>query len=111
LISRTSGASPLLRVREGEIAATQALNADTARLYGYCRFLGFVVAHRYGVLVVALVRTSLRLRVAGILYALSAPLFIWRGQVDLIRLRQALAGLLLTFAAVIIAVRLPSEAS
>jgi hypothetical protein len=50
------------------------------------------------------------LRVAGILYALSAPLFIWRGQVDLIR-QQALAGLLLTFAAMIIAVRPPSEAS
>ena len=82
-----------------------------ARLYGYCRFLGFVVAHRYGVLVVALVRTSLRLRVAGFLYALSAPLFIWRGQVDLIRLQQALAGFILIFAAVIIAVRLPSEAS
>ncbi|HJQ88723.1 MAG TPA: hypothetical protein VJ820_14815 [Propionibacteriaceae bacterium] len=60
---------------------------------------------------VALVRTSLRLRVAGLLYALSAPLIIWRGQVDLIRLQQALAGLLLTFAAVIIAVRLPSGAS
>jgi hypothetical protein len=74
-------------------------------------FLSSVVAHRYGVLVVALVRTSLRLRVAGILYALSAPLFIWRGQVDLIRLQQTLAGFLLIFAAVIIAVRLPSEAS
>jgi hypothetical protein len=80
-----------------------------ARLYGYCRFLGFVVAHRYGVLVVALVRTSLRLRVAGILYALSAALFIWCGQVDVIRLHQALAGLLLTFAVVIIAVRLPKK--
>ena len=80
-----------------------------ARLYGYCRFLSFGVAHRYGVLVVALVRTSLRLRVAGILYALSAPQFIWNGQVDLTRLQQALAGLLLTFAVVIIAVRLPKK--
>jgi hypothetical protein len=51
------------------------------------------------------------LRVAGILYALSAPLFIWSGQVDLFPLQQALAGLLLTVAAVIIAVRLPREAS
>jgi hypothetical protein len=41
---------------------------------------------------------------------LSAPLFIWSGQVDLIPLQQALAGLLLTVAAVIIAVRLPREA-
>jgi hypothetical protein len=48
--------------------------------------------------------------VPGILYALSAPLFIWSGQVDLIPLQQALAGLLLTIAAVIIAVRLPREA-
>jgi hypothetical protein len=46
-----------------------------------------------------------------ILYTLSAPLFIWSGQVDLIPLQQALAGLLLTVAAVIIAVRLPREAS
>jgi hypothetical protein len=69
----------------------------------------FVVAHRYGVLVAALVRTSLRLRVAGLLYALSAALFIWSGQVDLIRLQQALAGLLRTFAVVIIAVRLPKK--
>jgi hypothetical protein len=59
--------------------------------------------------VVALVRTSPRLRVAGILYALSAPQFIWNGQVDLTRLQQALAGLLLTFAVVIIAVRLPKK--
>jgi hypothetical protein len=49
------------------------------------------------------------LRVAGILYALSAPQFIWNGQVDLTRLQQALAGLLLTFAVVIIAVRLPKK--
>jgi hypothetical protein len=62
-------------------------------------------------LVVALVRTSPRLRMAGILYALSAPPFIWSGQVDLIPLQQTLAVLLLTFAAVIIAVRLPREAS
>jgi hypothetical protein len=64
-----------------------------------------------GFLAVAVVRTSPRLRVAGILYALSAPLFIWSGQVDLIPLQQALAGLLLTVAALIIAVRLPREAS
>jgi|SRR5215213_14837 hypothetical protein len=55
------------------------------------------------------VRTSHRLPVAGILYALSAPLFIWCGQVDVIRLQQALAGLLLTFAVVIIDVRLPKK--
>jgi hypothetical protein len=36
---------------------------------------------------------------------------IWSGQVDLIPLQQALAGLLLTVAAVIIALRLPKEAS
>ena len=48
---------------------------------------------------------------AGILYALSARLFIWSGQVDLIPLQQALAGLLLTLAAVIIAARLPRDAS
>lgn len=58
---------------------------------------------------VALVRTSPRLRVAGILYAVSAPLFVWSGPVDLIP-RQALAGLLLTLAAVLIALRLPREA-
>jgi hypothetical protein len=38
-------------------------------------------------------------------------LFIWSGQVDLIPLQQALAGLLLTGAAVIIALRLTREAS
>jgi hypothetical protein len=58
-------------------------------------------------LVVALVRTSPRLRVPGILYAVSAPLFVWSGQVDLIPLQQALAGLLLTLVAVLIALRLP----
>jgi hypothetical protein len=62
-------------------------------------------------LIVALVRTSPRLRVAGILYAVSAPLFVWSGPVDLIPLQQALAGLLLTLAAVLIALRLPREAS
>jgi hypothetical protein len=62
-------------------------------------------------LMVALIRTSPRLRVAGILYAMSAPLFIWSGQVDLIPLQQTLAGLLLTLAAVIIAARLPRDAS
>jgi len=41
--------------------------------------------------------------VPGILYALSAPLFIWIGQVDLIPLQQALSGLLLTLAALMIA--------
>jgi hypothetical protein len=98
----------------GETAAAQALNADTA--YGPALiataalsvllwFIGTVF------LVVALVRTSRRLRVAGILYAVSVPLFIWSGQVDLIPLQQALAGLLLTVAAVIIALRLPKEAA
>jgi hypothetical protein len=62
-------------------------------------------------LVVALVRTSRRLRVAGILYAVSVALFIWSGQVDLIPLQQALAGVLLTVAAVIVALRLPRKAS
>jgi hypothetical protein len=52
-----------------------------------------------------------RLRVPGILYAVSAPLFVWSGQVDLIPLQQALAGLLLTLAAVLIALRLPREVS
>ena len=98
----------------GDTAAAQALNADTA--YGPA----FMVTAGVSVLlwligtvflVVALVRTSPRLRMAGIIYALSAPLFIWSGQVDLIPLQQTLAGLLLTFAAVIIAVRLPREAS
>jgi hypothetical protein len=51
------------------------------------------------------------LRVAGILYAVSVLLFIVSGQVDLIPLQQALAGLLLTVAAVIISLRLPREAS
>jgi hypothetical protein len=40
----------------------------------------------------------------------SAPLFVWSGQVDLIPLQQALAGFLLTLAAVLIALRLPREA-
>ena len=60
-------------------------------------------------LVSALIRTSPRLRVAGILYAVSVPLIIWSGQVDLIPLQQALAGLLLTVATVLIALRLPKE--
>ena len=98
---------------KGEAAAAQALNADTA--YGPA----FIVTAGFSVLLwliatvflmVALVRTWPRLRMAGILYAVSAPLFIWSGQADLFPLQQALAGLLLTVAAVIIAVRLPREA-
>jgi hypothetical protein len=98
----------------GETAAAQALNADTAYGPAFVATAGVsVLLWLIGTvfLVVALVRTSPRLRVAGILYALSAPLFIWSGQVDLFPLQQALAGLLLTVAAVIIAVRLPREAS
>ena len=98
----------------GETAAAQALNADTAYGPAFMATAGFaVLLWLIGTvfLAVALVRTSPRLRVAGILYALSAPLFIWSGQVDLFPLQQALAGLLLTLAAVIIAVRLPREAS
>jgi hypothetical protein len=97
----------------GETAAAQALNADTAYGPAFMATAGFAVLFwLIGTvfLVVALVRTSPRLRVPGILYALSAPLFIWSGQVDLIPLQQTLAGLLLTVAAVIIAVRLPTEA-
>jgi hypothetical protein len=97
----------------GETAAAQALNADTAYGPAFMATAGFAVLFwliATVFLVVALVRTSPRLRVPGILYALSAPLFIWSGQVDLIPLQQALAGLLLTVAAVIIAVRLPREA-
>jgi hypothetical protein len=98
----------------GEAAAAQALNADTAYGPALIATAGVsVLLWLIGTvfLVVALVRTSPRLRVAGILYAVGVPLFVWSGQVDLIPLQQALAGLLLTFAAVIIAVRLPSEAS
>jgi hypothetical protein len=96
----------------GETAAAQALNADTAYGPAFMATAGFAVLCLTGTmfLVVALVRTSPRLRVAGIVYALSAPLFIWSGQVDLIPLQQALTGLLLTVAAVIIALRLPREA-
>ena len=97
----------------GETAAAQTLNADTAYGPAFMATAGFaVLLWLIGTvfLVVALIRISPRLRVAGILYALSAPLFIWSGQVDLIPLQQALAGLLLTVAAVIIAVRLPREA-
>jgi len=96
-----------------EPAAAQALNADTAYGSAFVATAGLsVLLWLIGTVfvVVALVRTSPRLRVAGILYALSAPLFIWSGQVDLFPLQQALAGLLLTLAAVIIAVRLPREA-
>jgi hypothetical protein len=96
-----------------ETAAAQALNADTAYGSAFVATAGLsVLLWLIGTVfvVVALVRTSPRLRVAGILYAVSAPLFIWSGQVDLIPLQQALAGLLLTVAAVIIAVRLPREA-
>lgn len=95
-------------------AASQALNADTAYGQAFIATAGFsVLLWLIGTVfsMVALVRTSPRLRVPGILYALSAPLFIWSGQVDRILLQQALAGLLLTVAAVIIAVRLPREAS
>jgi len=98
----------------GETAAAQTLNADTAYGPAFMATAGFaVLLWLIGTvfLVVALIRISPRLRVAGILYALSAPLFIWSGQVDLIPLQQALAGLLLTVAAVIIALRLPKEAS
>jgi hypothetical protein len=98
----------------GQTAAAQALNADTAYGPAFVATAGVsVLLWLIGTvfLVVALVRTSPRLRVAGILYALSALLFIWSGQVDLFPLQQALAGLLLTVAAVIIAVRLPREAS
>jgi hypothetical protein len=97
----------------GETAAAQALTADTAYGPALMATAGFaVLLWLIGTvfLVVALVRTSPGLRVAGILYVLSAPLFIWSGQVDLIPLQQALAGLLLTVAAVIIALRLPKEA-
>jgi hypothetical protein len=98
----------------GETAAAQALNADTAYGAAFVATAGVsVLLWLIGTvfLVVALVRTSPRLRMAGILYAVSAPLFIWSGQVDLFPLQQTLAGLLLTVAAVIIAVRLPKEAS
>jgi len=98
----------------GETAAAQTLNADTAYGPAFMATAGFaVLLWLIGTvfLVVALIRISPRLRVAGILYALSAPLFIWSGQVDLIPLQQALAGLLLTVAALIIALRLPKEAS
>ena len=98
----------------GETAAAQALNADTAYGPAFIATAGFsvllwLIATVF--LMVALVRTWPRLRMAGILYAVSAPLFIWSGQVDLFPLQQTLAGLLLTVAAVTIAVRLPKEAS
>ena len=54
--------------------------------------------YRNGVLVVALVGTSRRLRAPGILLRRECSLFIWSGQVDLIPLHQALVGLLLTLA-------------
>jgi hypothetical protein len=97
----------------GETAAAQTLNADTAYGPAFIATAGFsvllwLIATVF--LMVALVRTWPRLRMAGILYAVSAPLFIWSGQADLFPLQQALAGLLLTVAAVIIAVRLPREA-
>jgi hypothetical protein len=98
----------------GETAAAQALNADTAYGPAFVATAGVsVLLWLIGTvfLAVALVRTSSRLRVPGILYALSAPLFIWSGQVDLIPLQQAIAGLLLTVAAVMIALRLPREES
>jgi hypothetical protein len=47
-------------------------------------------------------RASGRLRVRGILYAVGAPLFVWSGQLALVMLQQALAGLLLAVVAVII---------
>ena len=71
----------------GETVAAQALNADTANGPAFMATAGFAVLFwLIGTvfLVVALVRTSPRLRVPGILYALSAPLFIWSGQVDLL---------------------------
>jgi hypothetical protein len=98
----------------GETAAVQALNADTAygpALTAAAAFSVLLWLIGTAFLVVALVRTSPRLRMPGILYAVSAPLFVWSGQVDLIPLQQALAGLLLTLVAVLIALRLPREAS
>jgi hypothetical protein len=98
----------------GETAVAEALNADTA--YGPALFATAAFAVLLWLIgtvftVVALFRTSPRLRVPSILYGLSVPLFIWSGQVDLIPLQQALAGLLLTAAATIIAIRLPREVS
>ena len=96
----------------GETAAAQALNADTAygpALIATAAFSVLLWLIGTVFLAVALIRTSPRLRVAGILYAVSVPLFIWSGQVDLIPLQQALAGLLLTVATVLIALRLPKE--
>jgi hypothetical protein len=98
----------------GETGAAEALNADTAygpALTATAAFSVLLWLIDTAFLVVALVRTSPRLRVPGILYAVSAPLFVWSGQVDLIPLQQALAGLLLTLAAVLVALRLPREAS
>ena len=96
----------------GETAAAQALNADTA--YGpalittaACSVLLWLIGTVF--LAVALARTSPRLRIAAIIYAISVPLFVWSGQVDLFPLQQALAALLLTVAAVIIALRLPQD--
>ena len=98
----------------GETAAAQALNADTAygpALIATAAFSALLWLIGTVFLVVALVRISPRLRVAGILYAVSVPLFIWSGQVDLVPLQQAIAGLLVTFALLLIALRLPREAS
>ena len=98
----------------GETAAAQALNADTAygpALIATAAFSVLLWLIGTVFLAVALIRTSPRLRVACILYAVSVPLFIWSGQVDLIPLQQALAGLLLTVATVLIALRLPKGAS
>jgi hypothetical protein len=96
----------------GETATAQALNADTAygpALIATAAFSVLLWLIGTVFLVVALVRTSPRLRVAGILYAVSVPLFIWSGQVDLVPLQQAFAGLLLTVGTVLIALRLPKE--
>jgi len=97
----------------GETAAAQALNADTA--YGPALFATAASALLLWLigtvfLAVALVRTSPRLRVAGILYAISVPLFSLSGVIALIPLQQALAGLVLTVATVMISLRLPKDA-
>jgi len=98
----------------GETAAAQAINADTA--YGpalittaACALLVWLIGTVF--LAVALARTSPRLRAPAIGYAIGVPLFIVSGQLDLFPLQQALAGLLLTAATAIIALRLPHHAA
>jgi hypothetical protein len=96
----------------GETAAAQALNADTA--YGPALFATAAFALLLWLigtvfLAVALVRTSPRLRMAGILYAVSVPLFSVSGVIGIVPLQQPLAALVLTVAAVMIAMRLPKH--